>query len=166
MSIKISLDSLLAYSDHERQKWRDWVTVDPSRLHLHLQSGGRFPEVGSLLEHVFLVERRHLARLQGATPPTSTGLTPGDAKALFEYADLVRAEFRAYLDALDEDTASQPMVLTGLQSSGDLTMTRRRLTTHILLHEIRHLAQLAYAARLAGHEPPGQHDIFYFGEFV
>ena len=45
-------------------------------------------------------------------------------------------------------------------------MSRRRLTSHILLHEIRHLAQVAYAARLAGHEPPGEHDIFYFGDFV
>jgi len=45
-------------------------------------------------------------------------------------------------------------------------MTRRRLVTHILLHEIRHLAQLAYAARLAGVEPPGQHDIFYFDGFA
>jgi uncharacterized damage-inducible protein DinB len=86
--------------------------------------------------------------------------------ALFEYADLVRADFRAYLDEMDEEAAMTPIVLTGLQSSGDITMSRRRLTTHILLHEIRHLAQVAYAARRAGHEPPGQHDIFYFGEFI
>ena len=96
----------------------------------------------------------------------ATGIAPGDVAALFDYADLVRADFRAYLDALDEALAAQPIVLTGLQSSGDITMSRRRLTTHILLHEIRHLAQVAYAARLAGHEPPGEHDIFYFGEFV
>jgi uncharacterized damage-inducible protein DinB len=43
-------------------------------------------------------------------------------------------------------------------------MTRHKLTTHILLHEVRHLAQIALAARLAGIEPPGLHDYFYFAE--
>jgi uncharacterized damage-inducible protein DinB len=165
MSVGVSLASLLAYSDHERSKWRDWITTDTARLNIPFQPGGRFPDVGSLFDHVFLVERRHLSRLEGATPPSSTGGS-GDANALFEYADLVRADFRAYLDTLDETAAGQPIVLTGLQSSGDVTMSRRRLVTHIFLHEIRHFAQIAYAARVAGHEPPGQHDIFYFGEFV
>jgi uncharacterized damage-inducible protein DinB len=166
MSIKISLDALLAYSDHERQKWHAWLAEKPARLRLPFQPDGRFPDIGSLFDHLFLVERRHLARLEGATPPDSTGIAPGDVESLFDYGDLVRADLRAYLDALDEDTAGRPIVITGLQSSGDITMSRRRLATHILLHEIRHLAQIAYAARLAGHAPPGQHDIFYFGEFV
>jgi uncharacterized damage-inducible protein DinB len=135
-------------------------------LRLAFQPGGRFPDAWALLDHVFLVERRHLSRLEGGTPPTATGVAGGDVQALFEYADFVRSAFRAYLDALDNVQAGEVMTLTGLASSGDITMSRRRLVTHILLHETRHLAQLAYAARLAGHAPPGQHDIFYFGEFV
>lgn len=166
MSVAVSLEALLAYSDHERRKWRDWITADPGRLRLAFQPGGRFPDVSSLLDHLFLVERRHLARLQGGTPPAATGVAPGDARALFEYADLVRADFRAYLAAMSEEDAGTTMTITGLQSSGDISMTRRRLATHILVHEIRHLAQVAYAARLAGHEPPGQHDLFYFGDFA
>ena len=166
MSVDISLASLLAYSDHERLKWRNWILADPTRIRLPFQSGGRFPDVASLLDHLFLVERRHLSRLEGAAPPTSTGVPAGDAKALFDYADLVRADFRAYVDALSDETARQTLVITGLQSSGDIAMSRRRLATHILLHEVRHLAQLAYAVRLAGHEPPGQHDLFYFEGFV
>lgn len=166
MTVAVSLLSLLAYSDFERKKWRDWLEANPERIRLPFQPGGRFPDIASLFDHLFLVERRHLSRLEGAVPPNETGIASGDVRALFDYADLVRADFRAYLDTLDDAMAGQPIVLTGLQSSGDITMSRRRLTTHILLHEIRHLAQIAYAARLAGHEPPGQHDIFYFGEFV
>ena len=166
MTVAVSLSSLLAYSDCERKKWRDWLEANPARLRLPFQPKGRFSDVAALFDHVFLIERRHLSRLEGAVPPTATGIAPDDVAALFDYADLVRADFRAYLDACDETLAGQPIVLTGLQSSGDITMSRRRLATHILLHEIRHLAQIAYAARLAGHEPPGQHDIFYFGEFV
>ena len=165
MSVHVTLAPLLAYSDHERDKWRRWIAADPARLAVPFHAGGRFANVAALLDHVFLVERRHLSRLEGATPPTSTGVPAGDWSALFDYADLVRADFRSYIDGLDEATAAQPMTITGLQSSGDVTMTKRRLVTHILLHEIRHFAQLAYAARLAGHAPPGEHDIFYFEGF-
>jgi len=166
VTVAVPLGSLLAYSDVERQKWREWIAADPARLNVAFQSGGRFPTIGALLDHMFLVERRHLARLQGATPPSATGVAPGDWQGLFDYADLVRADFRAYVDSLDEPTAAQGMVITGLQSSPDVAMTRRRLCTHIVLHEIRHLAQIAYAARVARVEPPGQHDLFYFDGFV
>ena len=37
----------------------------------------------------------------------------------------------------------------------------RKLIAHILVHEIRHWAQIALAVRLAGLEPPGDHDLFY-----
>ena len=37
-------------------------------------------------------------------------------------------------------------------------MSSRKLLFHILLHEIRHWAQIALAVRLAGFEPPGDHD--------
>lgn len=162
MTVQVPIAPLVAYSDHERQKWREWIAVDPERMRLPFQTGARFADVAALLDHVFLVERRHLCRLHGATPPPTTGVPSGDWMGLFEYGDLVRADFRAYVNGLDEATAGQPMLITGLQSSPDVVMTRRRLVTHILLHEIRHLAQLAYAARLAGLEPPGEHDIFYF----
>jgi uncharacterized damage-inducible protein DinB len=40
-------------------------------------------------------------------------------------------------------------------------MTPRKLLFHILLHEMRHWAQIALAIRLAGFEPPGNHDLLY-----
>ena len=163
--ISVELERLLAYSDYERAKWKAWVSSDPARLALRFQPGARFPTIGSLLEHVFFVERRHLSRLEGAVPPTESGVTPGDGRALFEYADLVRADLRKYLEDMDELEADHLLTWTtpagGAFTAGTYSMTRRKLIVHILLHEVRHLAQIAYAARLAGHEPPGQHDYFY-----
>jgi len=162
MTPSVELRELLDYTDHERQKWREWIAAAPQRLDLPFQAGGRFPTLGSLFDHVFLVERRHLSRLEGATPPDSTGVKQGDWKALFEYADLVRADLRRCVGELDVDASRA--VLTIAVQSGTQTMTKRRLATHILLHEIRHTAQIAYAVRNAGQEPPGQHDLFYFPE--
>jgi uncharacterized damage-inducible protein DinB len=108
---------------------------------------------------VFLVERRHLSRLQGATPPESTGVAAGDVTGLFEFADLVRADFRQFVSTLDEAAAAEAISFT--IPAGPVTMTRRKLATHCVLHEVRHLAQVAHAARAAGIAPPGEHDLFF-----
>ena len=160
MSVSAGLLDLLTYSGHERSKWRAWVDSDPARLELPFQPGARFPTIGSVFDHIFLVERRHLSRLVGATPPDSTGVKPGDVMGLFEYAELVRADFRQFVTTLDDASAAQAFTFT--IPTGPMTMTRRKLATHVVLHEVRHLAQVALAARAAGVEPPGEHDLFFF----
>ena len=163
MSITAGLPELLAYSNHERAKWRAWIDADPARLSLPVHDGGRFPTIGSLFDHTFLVERRHLARMEGATPPDATGVAAGDATALFEYGELVRADFTRFVTTLDDDTAAQRFTFT--IPTGPQTMSRRKLATHVVLHEIRHLAQVALAARAAGVAPPGDHDLFFFADY-
>lgn len=161
MSISIDCARLLDYSDHERAKWKTWIGADPSRLALPFQAGGRFPTIGSLFDHLFLVERRHLARLEGGGPPETTGIPEGDWQRLLEYGDLVRADLRHYAEELDEAECDEVLTFA-LRDGATFSMTRRKLAVHILLHEIRHLAQVAYAARLAGQEPPGDHDYLFF----
>lgn len=160
MSVSLALTELLDYSDYERGKWKAWVQADPARLNLPFQAGARFPTVWSMLEHIFLVERRHLARLEGGTAPESTGVAPGDWAALVEYADLVRADLRQYVAGLDDTEAATTFSFT--TPMGTFTTSRRKLATHILLHELRHWAQVAHAARVAGVAPPGEHDMLFF----
>ena len=165
MSLSVSFDQLLDYSDHERRKWRDWIAADPARLDLEVQRGARFPTVGVLLDHIFFVERRHLARLEGGALPDTTGIQHGDWERLFEYADLVRADLRRYTRDIDDTIGSEVLSFVALGGI-PVSMTRRRLLTHVVLHEIRHFAQIALAARTAGIEPPGEHDLFYFQQFA
>lgn len=164
MSMTIRFEALLAYSDYERQKWREWIAADPKRMAIVLQPGNRFPTAAELLDHIFFVERRHLCRLQGSALPEETGVPLGDWKRLFEYADLVRADFRRYVSDLTDVTADGVMTFTPV-GLGPVTMSRRRLVTHVFLHEVRHFAQLALAARTAGLDPPGNHDLFLFEGF-
>jgi uncharacterized damage-inducible protein DinB len=164
MSLTVGYEQLLDYSDHDRHKWREWIAADPGRLDIAVQPGARFPTAGALLDHIFFVERRHLCRLEGGTPPDATGVPAGDWQRLFEYAALVRADLRRYASDLDDATAGE--ILTWQYLDREYSMTRRRLLVHIVLHEIRHLAQLALAARAAGVPPPGEHDLIYFAEFA
>ena len=162
MSVPVDFNRLMDYVQHERGKWKAWLEADPSRLRLSFQPGGRFPTINSLVDHVFFVERRHLSRLQGAPLPEKTGVAEGDISGLFEYADRAHADLRRYAAALTEAQANEVMTFT--IPNGPVSISRGDLALHALLHEVRHLAQLAYAARVAGLEPPGQHDYFAFAQ--
>jgi uncharacterized damage-inducible protein DinB len=160
MSGAVDFLNLLAYTDHERAKWKTWLAADPQRLAIPFQTGARFPTVGGLLNHVFWVEERHLARLEGAPVPDTTGIPDTDLSALFEFGDRVRANFRRFVTTADDRRMNEPITFN-LRGGPPITVLRRKLAAHILLHEIRHLAQIAYAVRAAGLEPPGEHDYFF-----
>ena len=159
MSAGVDLQNLIAYTDHERAKWKTWLAADPSRLAIPFQSGARFPTVGSLITHVFWVEERHLARLEG-TPVPDSAVPDNDLTAMFDYGDRIRGNLLRFVTTSDDQRISEAITFR-LRDGPPLTILRRKLAAHILLHEIRHFAQIAYAVRVAGHEPPGEHDYFF-----
>jgi len=157
--IALSLEELLAYTDEERDKWRGWLETHPEALDIQLQPDGRFATVGALIDHIFLVEARHLARLQRAPVPDASGVSPSDLAGLFEYADAVRAGLRDFIQTLSPTEAATAREL--VVQSGTFHVTPRKLLLHIGLHETRHWAQIALGVRQAGLAPPGNHDLFY-----
>lgn len=156
----LDFSELLRYTQEERDKWRAWFAAHPDALAVEVQPGGRYPTVGTLIDHIFLVERRHLQRLTDAPLDAKTGLSGHHAPPLFDYGASVRRELEKFVSDLDEDLADEPRTFT-VQSGGDVVLTPRKLLFHILLHETRHWAQVALAIRRAGLEPPGKHDLFY-----
>jgi uncharacterized damage-inducible protein DinB len=158
--MKLEFHEFLRYTQEERDKWRGWFTSHPDALEVVVQPGGRYPTAGALVDHIFLVERRHLQRLTNAPLDTKTGLSGRHAPPLFDYGASVRRELEQFVEELDDDVADEPRTFT-VQSGGDYQLTPRKLLFHILLHETRHWAQIALAVRLAGLEPPGNHDLFY-----
>jgi uncharacterized damage-inducible protein DinB len=158
--MKLDFTELMRYTQEERDTWRTWFAAHPDALAVEVQPGGRYPTVGTLIDHIFLVERRHLQRLTDAPLDAKTGLSGHHAPPLFDYGASVRRELEQFASDLDEDIADEPRTFT-VQSSGDVVLTPRKLLFHILLHETRHWAQVALAIRRAGLEPPGKHDLFY-----
>ena len=159
MALNITLDELLAYTDEERAKWRAWLDAHPDALSVRMQPDGRFTTVGSLIDHIFLVEARHLARLKLGPVPDSSGIAQPEIASLFRYGAGVRLALRDYARTLspqDSVTAREFTV-----QSGTFRMTPRKLLMHAALHETRHWAQIALAVRQAGLEPPGNHDLFF-----
>ena len=161
MSLAIAFDELLRYSNDERDKWRRWFAAHAAAIDAPLQAGGRFPTAGKLIDHIFLVERRHLQRLAGEPLATATGLTGNNAPPLFDYGASVRREFEQYAAELGEDDAETVRMLEVRERQWPTTP--RKLLFHVLLHEIRHWSQIALAVRQAGFDPPGDHDLFFSG---
>ena len=157
--LTLSYDELLRYTMEERDKWRRFFVRAPQAMETPFQPGGRFSTVGKLIDHIFLVERRHLQRLRGEALTDRTGLTGNNAPPLFDYGASVRRELEQYVRELDEDDAAQ--MRTFEVRDQQWPMSARKLLFHILMHEIRHWAQIGLAVRLAGIEPPGDHDLFY-----
>lgn len=157
--LSLTFPELLHYTNDEREKWRAWLAANPGAIDAPVQPGARFATVGKLIDHIFLVERRHLQRLTGDRLSESTGLTGNNAPPLFDYGASVRRELEQLVETLDDDDADQ--VRTFEVRERPWPMTPRKLLFHILLHETRHWAQIALAVRLAGFEPPGDHDLFY-----
>jgi uncharacterized damage-inducible protein DinB len=158
--MQLAFEELRRYTHEEREKWRTWFVAHPEALEVEVQAGGRFPTVGSLIDHIFLVERRHLQRLHGAALDTHTGLSGRHAPPLFDYGASVRRELDQFVAELDADVATEPRPFT-LASGATLNATPRKLLFHCLIHETRHWAQIALALRRAGLEPPGDHDLLF-----
>lgn len=159
MTLALTFDELLRYTNGERDKWRGWFVTHPGAVDAPVQPGARFATVGKLVDHIFLVERRHLQRLQSQPVIEQTGLTGNNAAPLFDYGASVRRELMQFVAELDDEAADRPFAIT--VQTGELQITPRKLLFHCLLHETRHWAQIALALRRAGLEPPGNHDLLY-----
>ena len=157
--MQLAFHELVRYTNEERDKWRGWFAAHPDATQVEVQPGGRHATVGALIDHIFLVERRHLQRLRGVDVDTRTGLSGLNASPLFDYGASVRRELDQFVSELDDDAASEPRTVT--VQSGEFVVTPRKLLFHCLLHETRHWAQIALSVRRAGLEPPGNHDLFF-----
>ena len=157
--LALTLPELLRYSNIERERWRAWFDAHPGSVDVPVHPSGRFPSVGRLIDHIFLTEQRHLQGLNEAPLTDSTGLTGNNAPPLFDYGASVRRELEQYVAELDDDLADLPRTVT--VGGKDVQVSPRKLLFHTLLHEVRHWAQIALAVRLAGLEPPGDHDLIH-----
>jgi uncharacterized damage-inducible protein DinB len=161
MPLSLSIDEVLAYTGGERDKWEQWFAGHPvAALDAAVQRDARFPTVWSLIDHVFLVEKRHTQRLKGESQiDGETRVAHPDVEALFAYGSAVRAELARFTRSTPEAELIRKREFHFRDSS--LTITPRKLVFHILMHEIRHWAQIATAVRNARFAPPGDHDLLF-----
>ena len=161
MSLTISLDELFGYTEGERAKWERWFgSQTGAALAAPVQREGRFLTVWQLVDHIFLVEKRHTERLLNQSPLTEqSGVPEQDRAAMFAFGRAVRERLKAAVRSMSDAEAAT--VRDFLVQGKNYPLSPRKLAFHILLHEVRHWAQIATAVRNAGFAPPGEHDLFF-----
>jgi uncharacterized damage-inducible protein DinB len=147
----ILFNGLLDYTDWDRREWLGWMRQQ-DRAVLPISTGqggdGRFGNIGELVRHIFSAEKRYVDRLSGR-PMTQTATLPADnLEGLFQFGDQSRHDLRDFIQAFPAaswDEAVEFQLMNGL-----LRASPRKILTHVLLHEIRHWAQIATLLRLQG----------------
>ncbi len=151
MQAVLAINDLLDYTDWERDKWLEWLRQRGGQI-LEISAGphgdGRFEKVGELVRHIFSAEKRYVERLSGR-PLTDTATIPAnDIEALFQFGQQSRRELRHFIETLPNEEWDTPQEFKLMNAL--LSAPPRKIVAHILLHEIRHWAQVATILRLNG----------------
>lgn len=147
----LNYDHLLEYTDWERERWEAWFKhqgVAALAISVGPHGDGRFNTVGEVARHIFSAEKRYVERLSDL-PLTDSGLVPvNDVDALFAFGRDSRMALRSFVATLPAEQLDVARELTIVDTKRRLTP--RKILAHVVLHEIRHWAQIATLLRLQG----------------
>ena len=151
MPVQLGLEDLIDYTDWEREKWHVRLGQkgsDVLQTGVGAHSDGRFGNVGELVRHIFSAEKRYVERLLDR-PLTDTGSVPADnLEALFQLGNESRRELKDFVEAFPAEKWDVPFEFKLMNSV--LRVTPKKIIVHVLVHEMRHWAQIATLLRLNG----------------
>ncbi len=157
----ISLQELLSDSETSTAKWKAWFAVNPAALDVpcDIYNSGT---VRGLLKHIFAVELRHSQRLRGEDVTAYDAIAAGSSDDLFAVHAQAVEKLQKFLTKADEASLQEIIALQTV-SAGTLHASRRKLFVHVLLHSMRHWAQLSTLLRENGFQTDWPKD-FLFSE--
>jgi uncharacterized damage-inducible protein DinB len=151
MPVQLGLGDLMDYTDWERQKWHDRLRLQGNEvlmLSLGPNGDGRFGTIGEVVRHIFSAEKRYVDRLSGR-PITDTSSLPADnLEVLFQFGEQSRRDLKDFVATFPAEQWDVPQDLKLMNSV--LKLTPKKIIVHVLIHEIRHWAQVATLLRLNG----------------
>ena len=161
MPVNLSFTDLMEYSEWERQKRFAWLGEQGAEV-LKINAGphgdGRFETVGDLIRHIFSAEARYVDRLSGRPLTDSSSIPNDDLEQLARFGRRSRTALREFVDTFPAEKWDSPEKLNMMNTS--FQATPRKIIAHVLLHEIRHWAQIATVLRLNG-MTGGFHDFLF-----
>jgi uncharacterized damage-inducible protein DinB len=150
MTLVLTVDEFLGYSNEQRAIWESWLRDHPPAI----------ATVWQLIAHLFLTEKRQTERMSGVTALTpSVGVAEPDVAGLFAFGRAARADLAAFIATLCDERACEPMEFH--LPNGVYAVSPRKMIFNLLVHDVRHWAQIALIVRNAGMTPPGRHDLLH-----
>jgi uncharacterized damage-inducible protein DinB len=103
------------------------------------------------LIYIFISESWHAQRLENREPEISeASIAERNVDAIFDFGERVRNRLQRFAAETDENVAL-PHEFEGARQ---FKMSHRKTIFFLLIHETRHLAQVAMALRNGGYKPP------------
>ena len=155
----ITLEELLADNEAATEKWKMWFAANPAALELPC-SIYNSDNVRGLLKHIFAVELRHSQRLNGDDVTSYDAIAVGSLDDLMAVHAQAAQNLRKFLSTANDATLLEVIPLQTV-SAGTLHASRRKLFTHVLLHSIRHWAQLSSLLRESGYKTDWPKDFLF-----
>jgi uncharacterized damage-inducible protein DinB len=157
----ITLEQLLVDNEAATEKWQAWFADNPAAFEIPcaIYNSGT---VRGLLKHIFAVELRHSQRLLGEEVTAYEAIPVGSLDDLVAVHVQATQRLRKFLSTTN-DAALLEVIPLHTVSAGTVYASRRKLLTHILLHSIRHWAQLSSLLRESGYKTEWPKD-FLFSE--
>jgi uncharacterized damage-inducible protein DinB len=153
----LTIQELISYTDDERAKWEKWFSLNGEESLQIPLAGDKQTTVGMLILHIFGPELRYVERLRGR-PVTEYRDAPTDrADGIFAFGRRSRQGLREFVQQAQSGDWSR--VLEFNVGQYQLGASARKIVLHVLMHEIRHWAQIARVMREHGLPPPGGHDL-------
>jgi len=149
----IDVNLLLEYTDWERQKWHEWLRQRGDRVLMTStgpNSDARFETVGDLVRHVFSAEKRYVERLLDKPLTDTASISTENIEALFNFGRESRKALREFVEKFPLQQWDVPQGLRFPNSNSVVSASPRKIVIHVLLHEIRHWAQIATLLRQNG----------------
>jgi uncharacterized damage-inducible protein DinB len=147
----IELNLLLEYTDWERQKWHESLLQRGDRILLTsagANSDTRFETVGDLIRHIFSAEKRYVERLSDKPLTDTASISTEKIEALFNLGQESRKALREFIETLPAQQWDAPREY--MMMNHPVRATPKKFIIHVLLHEVRHWAQIATLLRQNG----------------
>ena len=155
-TVGITLNELLADNEAATAKWHAWFAANPAALNAPCDIYDS-KTVRGLIQHIFDRELRHASRLAGSDTAMREPAPTDSVEEIFAaHAEAVQ-HLRGFL-AQAPDAALHQIIAIPTVSAGTLQASRRKLFVHVMLHSIRHWAQLSTHLRTQGYKTPWPKD--------
>ncbi len=160
MSVGISLEELLAWSQETSNFWKAHLGANPQLLELPCGIGGT-DNVQAFVRHIWGVDLRWSQRLAGLPVMDREQMPTGPLDALFALHTQAVEIFRGLLAAPDESWELPFVLEIDSLPPEARSMSRRKIALHALLHGQRHWAQWATLVRAAGFSSGFKGDLLF-----
>ena len=150
MTAGIEFEELLAYTEEESQRWRQFFMTHPEALALPLDIAGTVRE---LVVHIFAVELYFASLVSGQTPDPAQppSATLGE---MFAVGQKAARMYRGFFARATPEQWSEKLDLSRI----GMKASRRKMVAQAMTHSMRHWAQIATFLRQQGLKQDWRHD--------